>query len=167
MSLSVTKVEFFHLKKGGKMKAFVTVTFNNILTIKNFKVCEGEDGLFVGKPSAKGTDDKWYDNVFVTNKAAWAAISDAIIAEYEDSDGVNTPRKKRRDDDEEAPKKKAMRRNDVEEDDEPVKKSKRRDGDEEEAPRKRSPRDDEDEPKPKKKIRRPVEDDSDDEDLFN
>lgn len=155
MALSVTEVEFFHLKKKGKVKAFATVTFNNVLTIKNFKIVEGDEGLFVGKPSAKGSDDKWYDNVFVKSKEAWKAISDAIIAEYESSDGENTPRKKRRDDDEDdTPRKsKPNNRRDREEDEEPPKKKRNVEEDEEE------------DPKPKKKIRKPTEDEDDD--LFN
>ena len=148
MSLEVTKVEFFHLKKGGKVKAFAAVTFNKVLTVKGFKIVEGDDGLFVGKPSTLNTkDDKWYDNIFVKSKDAWQAIQDTIVAEYEDSDGKNAPKKRRDNDEEEAPKKK------------------RRDEDEEERPKKKRPIDEEEEePKPKKKTRKPTDDE--DEDLF-
>jgi len=155
MALSVTNVEFFHLGKGKKIKAFAKVTFNNVLTISGFKIVEGDEGLFVGKPSTlNAKDEKWYDNITLSSKEAWKAIQDAILAEYDSSDGKN-PKKKRYDDD--GPSERS------------VKKSRRRDEDndeEEERPRKKRPVEDDEESDPKPKKRRPVEDEADD-DLFN
>ena len=83
MALEVSNVEFVHLTKGkGPVKAFAVVTFNKVLIVKGFKIVEGDEGFFVGKPSSQGKDNKWYDNVLVKGKETWQAIQDVIIAEY-------------------------------------------------------------------------------------
>ena len=48
----------------GKIRAFFDLTTTEGLTIKGFKLVEGISGLFVGFPSAKGTDGEYYDTVW-------------------------------------------------------------------------------------------------------
>jgi len=57
------------LDNGGKVKGFLTVKTSEGFEMKNFKLVQGENGLFIGAPSQKGTDqegkDKWYDMVWI------------------------------------------------------------------------------------------------------
>ena len=53
-----------------KLKAFVTVTIDDIMDIEGFKIIDGSKGLFVSVPSHKGTVvedgvsvDKYFDDV--------------------------------------------------------------------------------------------------------
>ena len=53
-----------------KLKAFVTVTIDNILDLEGFKIIDGSKGLFVSVPSHKGTVmedgvsvEKYFDDV--------------------------------------------------------------------------------------------------------
>ena len=61
--------DFRKLDNGGKVKGFMTIETNEGFEMKNFKLIEGVNGLFVGAPSQKGTDkdgnEKWYDMVWV------------------------------------------------------------------------------------------------------
>ena len=47
----------------------MTIVTNEGFEMKNFKLIEGANGLFVGAPSQKGTDkegnEKWYDMVWI------------------------------------------------------------------------------------------------------
>ena len=48
----------------GKIRAFFDLQTEDGFTIKGFKLVEGINGLFVGFPSQKGSDDEYYDTVW-------------------------------------------------------------------------------------------------------
>ena len=47
----------------GKIRAFFDLETSEGFTLKGFKLVEGINGLFVGYPSTKGSDDEYYDQV--------------------------------------------------------------------------------------------------------
>lgn len=65
----MTIKDYRKLDNGGKVKGFLTIVTNEGFEMKNFKLVEGTNGLFVGAPSQKGTDkegnEKWYDMVWI------------------------------------------------------------------------------------------------------
>ena len=48
----------------GKIRAFFDLQTQEGFTIKGFKLVEGINGLFVGFPSQKGSDDEYYDTIW-------------------------------------------------------------------------------------------------------
>ncbi len=57
-------------KPGSKLKAFVSLTIDDIMQIEGYKIIEGSNGLFVTPPSHKGTVmeegvsvEKYFDDV--------------------------------------------------------------------------------------------------------
>ena len=48
----------------GKIRAFFDLQTEEGFTIKGFKLVEGINGLFVGFPSQKGSDDEYHDTVW-------------------------------------------------------------------------------------------------------
>lgn len=52
--MEITEIRVF-LKEGQdkKLKGYTTVTFDNVLVIRNIKVIQGADGLFIAMPSRK------------------------------------------------------------------------------------------------------------------
>jgi stage V sporulation protein G len=52
--MEITEIRVF-LKEGQdkKLKAYTTVTFDNVLVIRNIKVIQGAEGLFIAMPSRK------------------------------------------------------------------------------------------------------------------
>lgn len=52
--MEITEVRIF-MKEGQdkKLKAYATVTFDNVFVVRNIKVIEGKKGLFVAMPSRK------------------------------------------------------------------------------------------------------------------
>ena len=48
----------------GKIRAFFDLQTEEGFTIKGFKLVEGINGLFVGFPSQKGSDEEYHDTVW-------------------------------------------------------------------------------------------------------
>ena len=48
----------------GKIRAFFDLQTEDGFTLKGFKLVEGINGLFVGFPSQKGSDDEYYDTIW-------------------------------------------------------------------------------------------------------
>ena len=48
----------------GKIRAFFDLQTEDGFTIKGFKLVEGINGLFVGFPSQKGSDEEYHDTVW-------------------------------------------------------------------------------------------------------
>ena len=58
------KIERMNKGNWGKIRAFFDLQTEEGFTIKGFKLVEGINGLFVGFPSQKGSDDEYYDTVW-------------------------------------------------------------------------------------------------------
>ena len=48
----------------GKIKAFFDLETEEGFTMKGFKLVQGINGLFVGFPSQKGSDEEYYDTIW-------------------------------------------------------------------------------------------------------
>ncbi len=68
----------------GKTVAFFDVETEEGMNIKGFTLVEGSNGLFVGVPSEKGKDDKYYDRVFIP-KELKEQLTDMAISMYNES----------------------------------------------------------------------------------
>ena len=68
----------------GKIKAFFDLQTEYGFTIKGFKLVEGTNGLFVGFPSQKGSDDEYHDTVWV-EKEVREQVIELAKREYESS----------------------------------------------------------------------------------
>ena len=70
----------------GNLMGFANVTANDCLRIDDFKVLQGEKGLFVGMPSkaTQGRDGKtaYYDTVRPVTKEFRAALTEAVVTAY-------------------------------------------------------------------------------------
>src|SRR5512135_1202243 len=55
--MQITEVKIF-LKEGQdkKLKAYATITFDNVFVVRNVKIIDGNKGLFVAMPSRKLKD---------------------------------------------------------------------------------------------------------------
>jgi len=62
------KISRMNKGEWGKVRAFFDLTTSDGFTIKGFKLVEGISGLFVGFPSAKGTDGEYNDTVWVAQE---------------------------------------------------------------------------------------------------
>ncbi|MCT4632267.1 MAG: septation regulator SpoVG [Firmicutes bacterium] len=81
--MNVTDVRIRKLKDEGKMKAVVSVTFDDAFVIHDIKIIEGQNGLFVAMPSRKIGDTDYRDIAHPINSNTRSLISDVIFDEYE------------------------------------------------------------------------------------
>lgn len=74
-------VRMFKPEKSEKLKAFFDIETSEGITIKGFTLIQGEKNLFVGAPSSKGKDGKYYDNVILP-KQLKEDLNKAAISEF-------------------------------------------------------------------------------------
>ena len=65
-----------------KMKAVVSVTFDNAFVVHDIKVIEGQDKLFTAMPSRKTQDGEFKDIAHPINRETRVMIEEAILDEY-------------------------------------------------------------------------------------
>ena len=86
--MEITRVDIYPVNSDSKLEAFVTISLDNELVIKNFKVFKGNKGLFVSFPSEYSEkDDKYYDTVYPVAKETRDYITDMILEAFEDKIG--------------------------------------------------------------------------------
>jgi stage V sporulation protein G len=60
-NVNITDIRIRRVNSAGRMKAVVSVTFDNQFVVHDIKVVEGNNGYFVAMPSRKGADGEFRD----------------------------------------------------------------------------------------------------------
>ena len=81
--MNITDVRIRKIATEGKMKAIVSITFENEFVIHDIKVIEGQNGLFIAMPSRKTPDGEFKDIAHPINSETREKIQRAILDEYE------------------------------------------------------------------------------------
>ncbi|MBF4695638.1 septation regulator SpoVG [Fusibacter ferrireducens] len=81
--MNITDVRIRKLREEGKMKAVVSLTFDNAFVVHDIKVIEGQNGLFVAMPSRKVGESDYRDIAHPINQETRSMIQDIIFEEYE------------------------------------------------------------------------------------
>ncbi|MCR2043887.1 septation regulator SpoVG [Anaerosalibacter massiliensis] len=81
--MQVTDVRIRKITDEGKMKAIVSVTFDEEFVVHDIKIIEGQNGLFIAMPSRKMADGEFRDIAHPINSETRSKIQDAIFKEYE------------------------------------------------------------------------------------
>ncbi len=81
--MQITDVRIRKIAADGKMKAIVSVTFDNEFVVHDIKVIEGQNGLFIAMPSRKTPDGEFKDIAHPINTETREKIQNAILSEYE------------------------------------------------------------------------------------
>lgn len=81
--MQITDVRVRKVTKEGKMKALVSVTFDNEFVIHDIKVIEGDKGMFIAMPSKKTGDGEYRDIAHPINSEARDRIQNIILEKYE------------------------------------------------------------------------------------
>ena len=70
----------------GKLRAFFDVETQEGFIMKGFKLVEGINGLFVGMPSQKGSDEEYHDTIWVESKEMREELNTLAISKYQEGD---------------------------------------------------------------------------------
>ncbi len=81
--MEITDIRIRKINAEGKMRAVVSVTFDNAFVIHDIKVIESQDKLFVAMPSRKTPDGEFKDIAHPINVEARDTIQNAILEKYE------------------------------------------------------------------------------------
>ena len=88
--MQITDVRVRKIAAEGKMKAIVSVTFDNEFVVHDIKVIEGQNGLFIAMPSRKTPDGEFKDIAHPINTQTREKLQKAILDEYEKIRGQDT-----------------------------------------------------------------------------
>ena len=81
--MNITDVRIRKLNADGKMKAIVSLTFDDEFVVHDIKISEGQNGLFIAMPSRKMGEGDFRDIAHPLNSETRNRIKDTIFAEYE------------------------------------------------------------------------------------
>ena len=81
--MDITDVRVRKVNKEGKMKAVVSVTFDNEFVVHDIKVIEGEKGFFIAMPSRKTLDGEFRDIAHPINSITRDRIQVAVLEKFE------------------------------------------------------------------------------------
>lgn len=79
----ITDVRIRKIATDGKMKAIVSITFDNEFVVHDIKVIEGQNGLFIAMPSRKTPDGEFKDIAHPINTDTRERIQNAILEAYD------------------------------------------------------------------------------------
>ena len=83
--MTITDVRIRKIATEGKMKAIVSVTFDNEFVVHDIKVIEGQNGLFIAMPSRKTPDGVFKDIAHPINTDTREKIQNSILKAYEEA----------------------------------------------------------------------------------
>ncbi len=83
--MNITDVRVRRLTRGGKMKAIVSITIDNVFVVHDIKVIEGEKGLFIAMPSKKATDGDYRDIAHPINSETRACIQEIVLKKFSET----------------------------------------------------------------------------------
>lgn len=80
--MQITDIRVRKLNSDGKMKAIVSVTFDDAIVIHDIKVIEGTEKLFVAMPSRKTPEGEFKDIAHPINAQMRQSLEEAILEKY-------------------------------------------------------------------------------------
>ena len=82
--MEVTEVKVIPVEEE-RLKAFVTITFDNCFIVRDVKVINGNNGLFVAMPSKKRKDGTFRDVAHPLNHEMREMIEKKIVEKYHET----------------------------------------------------------------------------------
>lgn len=83
--MQITDIRVRKITKEGKMKAVVSVTFDEIFVVHDIKVIEGEKRLFIAMPSRRSGDGEYRDIAHPINSEMRDKLQKEILEKYEEA----------------------------------------------------------------------------------
>ena len=81
--MNITDVRIRKVSDEGKMKAVVSITFDDEFVVHDIKIIEGQNGLFIAMPSRKLGEGDFRDIAHPLVSETRNKIRDAIFEEYD------------------------------------------------------------------------------------
>ncbi len=82
--MNITDIRIKKIPTEGKMRAVVSVTFDNAFVVHDIKIIEGQDKLFTAMPSRRTPENEFKDIAHPINSEMRELLEKAIITKYEE-----------------------------------------------------------------------------------
>jgi stage V sporulation protein G len=86
--MEITDVRIKRVESPGKLKAYVSVTFDDCFVVHNLKVIAGQSGVFIAMPSRRTKTGEYKDIAHPISPAFRQKVQDRILAEYDSGAGM-------------------------------------------------------------------------------
>jgi stage V sporulation protein G len=87
MRMEITDIRVRKVTGEGKLKAYVTVTFEDCFVVHNVKIIEGKSGVFIAMPSRKTRAGEYKDVAHPINPEFRAELQRRILERYDSGNG--------------------------------------------------------------------------------
>jgi len=89
--MEITDIRVRKVAGEGKLKAYVTVTFDDCFVIHNVKIIEGKNGVFIAMPSRKTRAGEYKDVAHPIHPDFRAELQNRILEKYDKGSGPDDP----------------------------------------------------------------------------
>lgn len=80
--INITEVKVYKTRMDGKIRAFVSITIDDSFVVRDLKVVDGQNGLFVAMPSRKRSDGDYVDIAHPITSQSRELIQTKVLEEY-------------------------------------------------------------------------------------
>jgi stage V sporulation protein G len=90
MAMQVTDINVRRVFGEGKLKAYVTVTFDDCFVVHNVKIIEGNNGIFIAMPSRKTKSGEFKDVAHPIHPDFRQELQEKILAKFDSGEDDQT-----------------------------------------------------------------------------
>lgn len=83
--MQITDIRVRKINAEGRMKAVVSVTFDDAFVVHDIKVIEGQEKLFIAMPSRKTPEGEFKDIAHPINAETRELLHDRILEKYQEA----------------------------------------------------------------------------------
>ncbi len=83
--MDITDIKIRKINTEGRMKAVVSVTFDDVFVVHDIKIIEGADKLFIAMPSRKTPEGEYRDIAHPINAEMREKLHIEIISKFEEA----------------------------------------------------------------------------------
>jgi stage V sporulation protein G len=80
--MEITDIRIRRVEADGKLRAYVTVTFDDCFVVHNVKIIEGKSGRFIAMPSRKTKTGEYKDVAHPINSDFRQTLQEKILQAY-------------------------------------------------------------------------------------
>ena len=80
--MNITDIKIF-IRPAEPLKGFANIVIDDAFIVKNIKIIEGKNGLFIAMPSQKGRNGEYRDIAHPLNTETRTAIEKLVLDAYE------------------------------------------------------------------------------------
>ncbi|HIW56806.1 MAG TPA: septation regulator SpoVG [Firmicutes bacterium] len=83
--MEITDIRVRKINSDGRMKAIVSVTFDDCFVVHDIKVIDGHDKLFIAMPSRRTPEGEFKDIAHPIKSELRALLNEKIIEKYQEA----------------------------------------------------------------------------------